>query len=66
MFGPYHKNKVLCACGSIADIDSGVLSTKRGLGKRVECRACRNRRIALEHETIERHFLGLEEEEEFE
>jgi hypothetical protein len=28
----------------------------------VECVNCRNRRIALEKETMERHFLGLEEE----
>ncbi len=63
VFGPYNKNKALCACGSIADLDSKTVNTKRRLGKRVECMACRNKRIAQEHEKLERHFLGFDEEE---
>jgi hypothetical protein len=64
MFGPYSKNKALCSCGSLADLDSAVVSLKGGLGKRVECRECRNKRIAREHEMLEKHFSGEEEQEE--
>ncbi len=63
VFGQYNKNKALCACGCIADLDSKSVGTKRRLGKRVECMACRNKRIAREHEDMERHFLGLDQEE---
>jgi cytochrome c-type biogenesis protein CcmH/NrfF len=63
MFGPYSNNKALCACGALTDLDSEVIKRKRGLGKKVECVDCRNRRIAQEHELLERHFLGLDEEE---
>lgn len=64
MFGPYQMNKALCLCGNIADLDTKVISTKHGLGKRVECRACRNKRIAMEKEMLERWFDGREDEEE--
>ncbi len=63
MFGPYSMNKGLCSCGELTDIDSEVLRRKVELGKRVECRMCRNRRIAREHEQLELHYLGLDEEE---
>lgn len=63
MFGPYSMNKGLCSCGELTDIDSEVLRRKNQLGKRVECRECRNRRIAMEHEQLEMHYLGLDEEE---
>ena len=63
MFGPYSKNKALCGCGALADLDNDVVLRKKRLGKRVEFMACRNRRIAQEHNTIENHFLGLDEAE---
>ncbi|NLK26048.1 MAG: hypothetical protein GX307_05690 [Euryarchaeota archaeon] len=61
MFGPYSKNKALCDCGELMDIDSEVLRRKNLLGKKVECRECRNRRIAEERELLEMHYLGLDE-----
>jgi hypothetical protein len=63
MFGPYSMNKALCGCGAIADLDIDTVRRKQGLGKRVECANCRNIRIAREKEILERHFLGLDEEE---
>jgi len=62
MFGPYSMNKGLCCCGELTDIDSEVLRRKIELGKKVECRKCRNKRIAEEHELLELHYLGLDEE----
>ncbi len=35
MFGESPKRKVLCLCGAIADVDSGIASTKKRLGKSV-------------------------------
>lgn len=64
MFGPNSMNKALCGCGAIADLDSEVVKRKHGLGKRVECTRCRNRRIAEEKEALERHFQGTDDEEE--
>lgn len=39
-------SKALCACGALVEMDRGVLKTKRALGKQVECRRCRNERVA--------------------
>jgi len=64
MFGPYSMNKALCGCGALADLDSEVVKRKKGLGKRVECVNCRNRRIAMERELLDRQFQGLEGENE--
>ncbi len=58
MFGESPKRKVLCLCGGIADVDSGIASTKKRLGKSVECRSCRNERIAQEIEDLRSHFAG--------
>ena len=58
MFGDTPRRKVLCSCGAIADFDSAMASRKKGLGKFVECRACRNRRIAHEMEELSAHFSG--------
>ena len=58
MFGEAPRRKVLCSCGAIAEIDSAMASRKKGLGKVVECIACRNRRIADEMETLNAHFNG--------
>ncbi len=63
MFGPYPKNKALCICGALTDLDVEVVKRKADLGKRVECARCRNKRIAQEHESLERHFLGITDEE---
>jgi hypothetical protein len=62
MFGESPKRKVLCLCGAIADVDSGIASTKKRLGKSVECRSCRNERIAKEMEDLRNHFIGEDEE----
>lgn len=62
MFGPNSMKKALCGCGELVDLDTETVIRKRLLGKRVECVNCRNRRIALEKESMERHFLGLDEE----
>jgi hypothetical protein len=61
MFVESPKRKILCSCGAIAEIDSAMVSTKNGLGKMVECRVCRNRRIAREFQEMEHHFNGGEE-----
>lgn len=63
MFGPNSMNKALCGCGAIADLDSEVVKRKHGLGKRVECSRCRNRRIAEERADMERHFQGSDEDQ---
>lgn len=63
MFGEAPKRKVLCSCGAIAEVDLRMANTKMNLGKVVECRACRNNRIAREKEELEKHFSGQEEEE---
>jgi hypothetical protein len=55
--------KALCGCGELVDLDTDIVLRKRILGKRVECVNCRNRRIALERDELDRHYLGLEEEE---
>ncbi len=62
MFGESPKRKVLCLCGAIADVDSGIASTKKRLGKSIECRSCRNERIAQEMEDLRSHFTGEEGE----
>ena len=62
MFGESPKRKVLCLCGAIADIDSGIASTKKRLGKSVECRSCRNERIAQEMEDLRSHYAGEDKE----
>jgi hypothetical protein len=62
MFGLYTKSKALCSCGEIAEMDSSVVKLKRRLDKDIECRMCRNRRIAKEFEALEMHFSGQGEE----
>ncbi len=62
MLGSYPKSKALCSCGEIAEMDSSIVRLKRRLGKEVECRACRNQRIAREHEILELHFSGQSNE----
>jgi len=62
MFTGSPKRKVLCLCGAIADVDTGIASTKKRLGKSVECRSCRNERIAQEMEDLRSHFSDVDEE----
>jgi hypothetical protein len=64
LFGESPKRKVLCSCGAIAEVDQNIATKKISLGKAMECRACRNERIAREREELERHFSGKGEEEE--
>ena len=63
-FGESPKRKVLCPCGAIAEVDQGIAAQKKALGKAMECRSCRNERIAREREELERHFFGKDGEEE--
>ena len=64
MFGDSPRRKVLCSCGAIADFDSAMASRKKVLGKIVECRTCRNRRIAEEMEAVDAHYNGEDGTEE--
>jgi len=64
LFGDPPKRKVLCSCGAIAEVDQSIASKKVSLGKIMECRACRNERIARERDELERHFSGQGDEEE--
>jgi hypothetical protein len=64
LFGESPKRKVLCPCGAIAEVDQVVAAKKMALGKAMECRSCRNERIAREREELERHFSGEDGEEE--
>jgi DNA-directed RNA polymerase subunit RPC12/RpoP len=64
-FGEGAKRKVLCKnCGAIAEVDLRVATTKKQLGKLIECRSCRQRRVAREMEEMEKHFTGEDENEE--
>ncbi len=63
MFGESPKRKVLCLCGAVADVDSRIASTKKRLGKNIECRSCRNERIAQEMEELRSHFSSENEED---
>jgi hypothetical protein len=58
LFGESPKRKVLCPCGAIAEVDQGIAVRKMALGKAMECRSCRNERIAREREELELHFSG--------
>lgn len=61
----YHSSmrKAFCSCGAIAELDSTAVLLKDDLGKEVECRACRNKRIAEDLE--EMRILYSEEEDEW-
>jgi hypothetical protein len=61
-FGNRPKRKVLCSCGVISEVDQGVAIKKLSLGKALECRTCRNERIARERDELERHFTGQGDE----
>ena len=60
---PHHYCvRVLCKCGSITEVERSVLTTKRGVGKTVECRRCRNLRIARETAELDQDFYGYGDE----
>lgn len=61
-FGEWQGATVLCACGCLARLDRATVHRRRMMGKPVECRACRNRRVALEKEDLDSEFYGLLEE----
>ncbi len=58
-------NKIYCSCGSIQELDSTTVGIKRELGKELECRECRNQRIAKELSELADHFSEDEIEDEF-
>jgi hypothetical protein len=64
LFGETTKRKILCSCGAIAEIDQGIAANKMMLGKAMECRTCRNERIARERDELEQHFSGNGDEAE--
>lgn len=46
-------------------MDSTSVDIKRDLGKELECRDCRNQRIARELKELANHFSKGEEQEEY-
>ena len=60
-FGDWRASTVLCACGTLIRLDREMVRLRRSMGKPVECRQCRNRRIAREREEMGRDFYGPEE-----
>jgi hypothetical protein len=61
VFGTVAMTRVLCKCGAVAELDRSVLKTKRYLGKNVECRRCRNIRIAREKEELDKEYFDIHE-----
>ena len=47
-----------------SELDRSVVGIKHKLGKTVECRKCRNARIAREKEEEDIAFTGIKEDEE--
>lgn len=62
MFFGHGMNKIFCSCGAIAELDSIAIKLKRKLGKEIECRACRNRRIAEELEELKSIYVENDED----
>lgn len=60
MFYGHDMEKIFCSCGAIAELDSISIKLKQKLGKEIECRACRNRRIA---EELEESTIYVEDDE---
>ena len=53
------------SCGAVVELDRTAVGIKYKLGKTVECRKCRNARIAREKEEEDIAFTGVKEEEEW-
>lgn len=58
-------SRILCSCGAVTELDRSMVGIKHKLGKTVECRKCRNARIAREKEEEEIAFTGIKEDEEW-
>ena len=65
MVEPIATSRVLCSCGAVVELDRSVVGIKHKLGKTVECRKCRNARIAREKEEEDLAFTGIKEDEEW-
>ncbi|MGD0818090.1 MAG: hypothetical protein ABR986_06780 [Methanomassiliicoccales archaeon] len=59
---PVATSRILCSCGAVVELDRSVVGIKHKLGKMVECRKCRNARIAREKEEEDIAFTGIKEE----
>lgn len=65
MVEPMATSRILCLCGAVVELDRSSVGIKHKLGKTVECRKCRNARIAREKEEEDIAFNGIKEEEEW-
>jgi hypothetical protein len=65
MAEPVPTSRILCSCGAVVELDRSVVGIKHKLGKTVECRRCRNARIAHEKEEEDIAFNGVKEEEDW-
>jgi|GEM_PF-958609 hypothetical protein len=65
MVEPIATSRVLCSCGVVVELDRSVVGIKHKLGKTVECRKCRNARIAREKEEEDIAFTGTKDDEEW-
>jgi hypothetical protein len=65
MIEPVPTSRILCSCGAVVELDRSMIGIKHKLGKMVECRKCRNARIAREKEEEDIAFTGIKEEEEW-
>jgi hypothetical protein len=61
---PVPTSRVLCFCGAVVELDRSTVGIKHKLGKTVECRRCRNERVAREKEEEDIAFNGVKEENE--
>jgi hypothetical protein len=62
LFGEWRGATVLCACGSLVRLDQAAVNRRRQMGKPVECRHCRNRRVAMDHEDLDNEYNDREGE----
>jgi len=62
---PIATSRVLCSCGAVVELDRSMVGIKHKLGKTVECRKCRNVRIAREKEEEDIAFTGIKDDEEW-
>lgn len=60
-FGEWQGAAVLCACGCLVRLDQATVHRRRQMGKPVECRSCRNRRVTMEKEDLDNEFYGPQE-----
>jgi len=56
---------VYCRCGKIVVLDRGEMMLKLKLDKELECMECRNLRIYNEIDEMDKHYLGISEEDVF-